>query len=443
MVELLRLQKDEVESGHIKVNEERIDNLGLDEEDLCKVTFPTTMSTALVRIEIDNDVDPEDFLCNEKLAFHFGIEEGFECEIEAYEKEIKELDSLSLKMDTLGDKDVDVNSYITGEKDKVTERLNGHHVNKNSKIPLSDLGIYIEVESTEPSLASDEFAEFKEDIHVQMSKKYKNYFNGILLVDSSKSMASERKEDMMKPLENDAFLEDLSSNERVKDYISRKIKEEERITKLDAAILAILAFLSAKVSRGRGEGISVILWSEDAIPLNFVIEGEKKIWVSSGEIEDKDSLAELIASELLAEAEKVKSGQTNMEKAIKEAGKIRDGIVEEQEEELGNAYPTMVIFLTDGKRTAGRSPVSVVKNEIAPLDKTVLHTIGLGDDVDEDGMISMAKATGGKYFNTRDVKDLIQFYDTEASEFTSTKIQEEQEDKDMGDVFDKLSDLKG
>ncbi len=441
LAELLQMKKGNVEEGYIKVNDETLEKLGLDEEDLCKVTFQITMKTALVNIITGDDVGIGDFISNEELSFHFGIEEGFECEIDRYDESLKELDSVLLKVDSLGDKDIDVNTYITGDKGKLIDRLLGRYVNKNSKIPLYDLGVYVEVESIDPHLSSDQYGVFDESIDVQLSKKYKNFFNGILLVDCSKSMSSTDKENMMKPLENDAFLENLSSNKEVKEYIGKKVREKDWITKLDAAILAILAFLSAKVSRGRGEDISIILWSEEAIPLNFVIGGKKKSWISTGEIGEKDTMAEIIASQLLNDAERIKSRQTNMEKAIKKAKDVWKGIVEEEEEEHGESYPTMIIFLTDGKRTVGRSPIGVVKDEIAPLDKTVLHTIGLGKDVEEEELIAMAKSCGGKYFNTRDVKELIEFYDEEASKFTSTKIQEKKE-IDMTKVYERLNSMR-
>ncbi len=446
MAELLQMKKGDIEEGYIKVDQETLDKLNLEQEGHIKVTFPTTMKTALLRVKVDNEVESGKFICAEGLSFHFGIEEGFECELDSYEEKPEDLNSISLKIDTLGDKEADVDSYITGEKDKITERLRGRYLNQNSKFPLPNLGVYVEVESIEPSLSSEKFGIFKEDVNVQLSKKYKSFFNGILLVDSSKSMSSTEKENMMKPLENDAFLENLSSNEEVKEYIREKIHEKERITKLDAALLAILAFLSAKVSRGRGEEISIILWSEEAIPLNFVVEGEKKSWISGGEIGEKGTMVEIIASELLNEAKMIESKQTNMEKAIKKAREIRDGIVKEEKEEQGEAYPTMIIFLTDGKRTVGRSPIGVVKEEIAPLDKTVLHSIGLGKDVEEQELIAMAKTCGGKYFNTRDVKELIEFYDEEANQFTSTKVQEEEEkdkEKNVKEIFENLSKMKG
>lgn len=443
MSELLKMNKGDVEKGYIMVDEEVLEKLEIDEGEPLKVTFPTTMETALVKSK-SGDVETESFVCNEALAFHFGIDEGFECMVEPFEGKLQKLESVSFQIESMGDEDVDVDSYVTGKKDIIVERLEGRYINKNSKIPFFDLGVYVEVESIEPSLTSEEFAEFEEYVTLQLSRKYQSYFNGILLVDASRSMSSTEKEDMMQHLKNDAFLENLSSNEDVKEYIGDKIQEEKRITKLDAALLAILAFLSAKVSRGRGEEISIILWSEEAIPLNFVIGGKKKSWISGREVGEKGSMAEIIASELLDEAERIKSKQTDMEEAIKKAREIRDGIVQEEKEKEGEAYPSMIIFLTDGKRTVGRSPIGVVKEEIAPLDKTVLHTIGLGNDVEERELIEMAKACGGKYFNTKDVKELIEFYDEEASQFTSTDLKEDEDEEDeVKEVFDRLSGMKG
>lgn len=442
MTELLKIRKGDVDEGSIKVNTETLGRLGLSDGDLCKVVFPITMKTALVSITSGDDVASGDFISAEGLPFHFGIEEGFDCELDSYDRGLKDIDNVILKVDSLGDKDVDVNTYITGQKDALIQRMMGRYINNNSKIPFYDLGIYVEVESVYPKLSSEEYGFFNESIDVQLSKKYKNYFNGILLLDCSKSMSSKNEEDMMMPLVNDAFLENISSNKEVKDYISNKIHEKERITKLDAAILAIMAFLSAKVSRGRGEEISIVLWSEVAISLNFVVDGKKRSWISTGEIGEKDTMAEVIASELLNEAYRIQSKQTNMEKAIIRAREIRDGIVNEQKAK-GEAHPTMIIFLTDGKRTAGRSPIGMVKDEIANLDKTVLHTIGLGDDVEEQELIDMANLCSGKYFNTRDVKELIEFYDEEASKFTITKIQKNQEKNvDMKKVFEKLNRLR-
>lgn len=443
------LKIGEIPQGKVAINPTDCEGIGLDDKNLCQITFPTTMQEVVAEVIKESSVEIGHFVVNKDLAFQLEIEEGFECTLNKFNKPIKNIDGVTLRIDTLGSKPMDIGRYITDEKDKVIEFMKGKLIRKGSTLISQDMGVTVEVYDTVPKLSPDEIAIFEDVENVKISQKYTSTFNGILLIDASSSMVSEEEDDMMDPMTNEEFLQNISRvDESIKRYIDTYIREKNKIRRFDSAILAALAFLNTKVAKGRGEKISIVLYSDDATPINLVIDGEKRPWISAagGELMGRSNVSEILTTELINRALSLDSAQTDIEKALVCAKEIADAM-EEHEKNDGKtpkdihgkpiSNPTMIILLTDGRRTVGRAPVTVVKELFANRPKTILHTIGLGGGVAEDELFEIARLCHGKYFNTTNAQALLKFYDKEATDFASIKGKSE-----FDAIFDRLKSLK-
>lgn len=447
---LFTLDIGNIPQGKVAVNKSDGEEMGLEEKNLCLITFPTTMKEVVAEVSLDPYVEQGHFIVNKDLAFQLEIEEGFECSLGKFDKPAKELAGVTLRLDSIGSRPIDISRYITDEKSKIIDFMKGKLVRKGSTMVMHDLGIAVEVYDTDPKLEPDDIAKFEDIEHIKISQKYTSTFNGILLIDASSSMVSTEENDMMDPMTNEEFLQNISRvDESIKKYIDTYIREKKKIRRFDSAVLAALAFLNTKVAKGRGEKISIILYSDEARPINLVIDGEKKPWISAagGETLGRANVSEILTTELINKAFSLDSAQTNIEQALMKARKIADAMEESELDDESTpkdihdkpiTNPTMIILLTDGRRTVGRAPVTVVKELFSERPKTILHTIGLGDGVEEEELIEMARLCHGKYFNTTNAQALLKFYDKEATDFSSGKGKGE-----FDAIFDRLKSLKG
>jgi VWFA-related protein len=69
----------------------------------------------------------------------------------------------------------------------------------------------------------------------------------------------------------------------------------------------------------------------------------------------------------------------------------------------------VMIVLTDGKDTGSNTPFSTAR-DAAINEGVMVYTIGIGNDIEENGLRQLSQATGGKYFNAPQASDLDQIY---------------------------------
>jgi hypothetical protein len=430
------LEIRDVRSGIIHLNPADLSAIGAGEKMACRVIDPMTMRETVVLAKADDTVPEGTFASNRELTFQLGIEDGFNCFIDKFDKRPTTLQSVVLRIDSLADKEVDFAKYMTEDRELVLKALEGKVMRKNMPLPITDLGISVEISASSPELGLDEFAIFEGVNEIKITQKYGNYFNGILLIDASDSMLSEKPENMMNTIKNEEFLRQLREiGGNVGQFIDERIKDRAKIRRFDAAILAILGFFRVKVAKGRGEKIAIILYSTKAETVPVKGDNGDMLWISGG-TEGEEMQRRLITS-IMERVKNMGSAQTNLEAAMREAHRVAELMLATEIQDKNRPIdingkpipnPLVVMLLTDGKRTVGGAPVPIVKELFSSRERAILHTIGLGDDVEESELREIARLCRGRYRRTSDAQELFMFYDKEASDFSSIKSRSAIED---------------
>lgn len=226
-------------------------------------------------------------------------------------------------------------------------------------------------------------------------------FNGVLLIDLSKSM---EQKDMA-----------VRSIRTAIDYISSEMKDPQtrhflnqfvdgqRTERWRGAVLSALMYLVAKVARGKGEKISVILFSDQAASLVF--NGDVTFDATAG-----GSVAPF-AQALINEVNAFPRNATFMARAVDEALEVikRARDIKKMK---------MVVLLTDGHPNDPDELREVIRTKIAPRMDVVLFVAGIGTAVNSSLMKEIASSCGGEYLPVTDLDELIKWYSELARKLT-------------------------
>ena len=412
----------EVPPGKMFLNNEDAKSLGLDVGDLCHFIEEETDESCVARVIIDNDVSSECFAINENMADSIGAAEGFEYLLKKYTENLdKQLEKVVIGVSDAGTQlNLDIENILLEKKKNIESFLQKKIIQTGLKILYEDAGIILEIDNTVPKLDGGEYAILQE-VEIELYPVIKAPFNGILLVDMSKSMEEEdiQVDDSIKQAL--VQLHKMADNNlpNVELFLS-KIETRQVIKRIESAILAGILFFAEKVARGAGEKISLIIYSNSAHSIEFNIGNETTPWldISKGGLEDeKEVVAMILAAALLSKINKVKSGHTNMGKALLEAKKIIENIHEFEMKAIDHIQPTMVILLTDGEFDVHPSPIHVMKKEFPSVEKIVVHTVGIGNDIDKAVLKRIAELGHGEFLHAQNLTELLEFYSSLARRF--------------------------
>ncbi|MEW5760519.1 MAG: vWA domain-containing protein [Candidatus Thermoplasmatota archaeon] len=421
----LTLRYQDVAGNKIALNPKDAEELGLDVGDICKIIDETYLELGAAKTVVDQKLKQGFFATDEALADSLTIEEGFDYILEKYMGIFDlPLEKLTVEITDIGTAK-DVGRTVTTEHSEVEQFLRGRVVHKGLKLRWKEKGIIMEIKETTPDIKSGEYIIFGDVARIELYAAG-TPFNGILLIDMSASMkerdmpVNERVLPMLTSLHNMAE----NAMPEVRDYII-ELEKAKTIRRLDSAAVSAMLYLAEKVARGQGEKTAIITYSDDAKPLTYRIKGEEVPWydIARGGIkEEREEAAIVIGDALFMRMEQAESKNTNMESALLKAKEIADqmeGIEIKQQD--GKTNPIMIILLTDGEYTMGKSPVSVVQRYFANRPKTIIHTIGIGEDADEAVLRRCAEVGKGEYCKAKDLERLLEFYSKHAKRFGTSK----------------------
>ncbi|SFM67345.1 VWA domain-containing protein [Methanolobus profundi] len=83
-----------------------------------------------------------------------------------------------------------------------------------------------------------------------------------------------------------------------------------------------------------------------------------------------------------------------------------------------------MIVLTDGLTNQGNDQQGTNTVSLAKANDIPIYTIGLGDQIDESLLRSIAQETGGKYYSAPDSSDLVEIYNTIAQDISDYDVTE-------------------
>ncbi|MHA1731258.1 MAG: VWA domain-containing protein [Promethearchaeota archaeon] len=244
-------------------------------------------------------------------------------------------------------------------------------------------------------------------------------FNAILLLDVSGSM---QKEDL-KVRDADGAIEGLKKglqdSEQLHEFLL-PIEEGAWTSRIRAASLSTLLYLSLKIGRGWGENVQIIAFADDVEQLTVVDPSGQETGVIKCTGEMKSANLSAMASYVIEKTSQA-SGLTAMSVALKRAAQAIADFPPNPKS--GNQNPVMIVLLTDGQPNKGDdeagipvNPIPVVKRDIASMPGVVLYCIGIGE-ADDALMQKLAENGRGEYFKADSFADLWKNYDTLAQRF--------------------------
>ena len=239
-------------------------------------------------------------------------------------------------------------------------------------------------------------------------------FNAVLVLDVSGSMS---KKDMK--VQNisgalEGLRKGLEESEELNTFID-KFVDGKKVSRVDAAAMAIMLFMSLKIAKGWGEQIQLLTFSGEVE--KFTLEDSSVINAVG---ETKKAGIESIIDYVVQKTEE-STGLTFLSGALDQAYKSIDAFDENPTIQKKN--PTMLICLTDGNPNKGGdlgvNPIPVVKKHVEENPEAVLYTIGLGE-ADRLMLRRLGEMGRGGSLMADDLETLIDFYDQLAQNFQIT-----------------------
>lgn len=340
-------------------------------------------------------------------------------EVQLYDDDMIALEYVEFGLKPLTE-DANTDDLVSRASKKVKsleQLVGGRLVYPGMSFNWPEMEVKVEILKTRPSLTGKSFAKLAfEALREKTGYQFKTVgiaspFNAILCIDTSGSM---KTTDV--PVQDIAHaregLKDLAGdNPEVQSFLNR-FDEGARVSRAEAAAMAVLLYLAEKVGRGYGEKVGVITFEKEVSEMTFLDSetGAVKPFVECTGREKALGL-QIISTHVV---DKVEEGGTltDMGTALLKTREILDAFGDE-------AKPTMLIMLTDGMTTAGPPPLKVLKEHFPNRDRLVIYCIGLGErsEIDEELMLAMAQYGNGTYRHVDNMRDLLEWYGRLASEF--------------------------
>jgi uncharacterized protein YegL len=226
-------------------------------------------------------------------------------------------------------------------------------------------------------------------------------FNGVLLIDLSRSM---NEKDMgVRNIRN--AIDYISSEMRdpqTQEFLSH-FRDGQKVERWRGAVLSALMYLVAKIARGKGEKISVILFSDEAHYLVF--NNQVAFDATSG-----GSIAPF-AQALINGVNSFHRNATFMGEAVSVALEVIRATQDTKKMK-------MVVLLTDGLPNDPDVLREVVRTKVAPRFDIVLFVAGIGEDLSDDLMRDVSTSCGGEYLPVQDLDELVKWYSELARKLT-------------------------
>ncbi len=236
-------------------------------------------------------------------------------------------------------------------------------------------------------------------------------FNAVLVLDVSGSMS---KKDMK--VQNisgalEGLKKGLEESNELSQFIER-FEEGKKVSRVDAAAMAIMLFMSLKIAKGWGEQIQLITFSGEVD--KFSLEDNTVISCVG---ETKKAGIESIIDHVVKKTEE-STGLTFLSGAINEAYNCIGNF--DENPNISRRNPTMIIVLTDGNPNKGNglgvNPIPIVRKQVEEHPEVVLYAIGLGE-ADRLMLRRVGEIGRGGSLMADDLETLIDFYDSLAQNF--------------------------
>ena len=266
------------------------------------------------------------------------------------------------------------------------------------------INVVVRILETSPAISADNVGLLKRTSLTEYRFKLMTDeppFNGVLILDLSGSMNEKDME--VRSLRNAIeYISSEMTDIQTREFLTH-FRDGEYVERWRGAVLSALMYLVAKVARGKGEKISVVLFSDEAQSL--VYNNQICFDAASG-----GSVAPF-AQALINAVNQVHRNTTFMAKAMDEALNAIKASKDLKKMK-------MIVLLTDGYPNDPEVLREVIRNKISPRMDIVLFVAGIGSEVNDMLMTEIATACGGEYLRVTDLDELIKWYSELARKLT-------------------------
>ena len=373
-----------------------------------------------IQIISSDEVDPGFIAVDGTVLESSNLNDGDDVEI--FPADVQGLNRVKLGVEPLEGQEVEQSIlWIAENFEKLSQLLRNRVVYPGLSInwPDTEIGaLKIRFLESEPQLESEQLGLLDptgREVKLDVVPFTEMAFNAILVLDVSGSMTKRdmRVRNISGALEG--LRKGIELTEDLEEFLDQ-FQEGEKVSRVDAAALAIMLFLSLKIAKGWGEQIQIITFSNEVE--HFKLNDELVI-SAVGEAK-KAGIGSIINH--VVEKCQSSSGLTFLSGAIKEAfesiGHFKENPV------IQKRNPTMIVCLTDGVPNKGGddipvNPVPVIKEHIQQHPDTVTYFIGLGE-ADRLMLKKLGEIGRGGSLMAEDMESLVKFYDSLAKDFQIT-----------------------
>jgi hypothetical protein len=323
--------------------------------------------------------------------------------------------------------------YIAENFDELAGKLRNRPMFNGLSVGWTDAGcgaVKIRFLDSQPKLA-DEMVGIIDpsgrEVQIEIVPSTEMSFNAVLVLDVSGSMG--RKDMLVKNIAGavEGLKRGLADSPELTEILD-EFQDGKKVSRIKAAALATMLFLSLKISKGWGEQVMVYSFAGevDQFQIQDPEKGETPVIKCVGETKKVgiEAILEYVVAKCSSE-----SGLTFLSGAIKSAYDSLEFF--DRNPVTGQRNPTMIVVLTDGAPNKGGdlgvNPIPIVKEMATKYPDSVLYTIGLGE-ADHLLLKAMAEIGRGSNLPAADLGELWKYYDSLAQNFQmaiKTSIQEE------------------
>ncbi|MEW5759578.1 MAG: vWA domain-containing protein [Candidatus Thermoplasmatota archaeon] len=399
------LRIKEKKTKKIRIGHEVGSGLGLDQGDLIKVLDESSGIFVVGKVEIDKRLEKDIVELDQTMIDSLGSDEDASVKIEKFEEgNLKQLNSVTFGIKPItGAEDANTILRVREKEKELLKFMDKSIIVKGQKFRWEEENVIVSILETEPDLMGDEVAmisnEFLGEFHYKLVTE-EPPFDGILLIDASYSM---NIKDM--PITNIAhgiaYMENEMKGEEVKAFLKNFVDGTET-KRYYGATLAALMYLAGKISRGKGEKVSIILFSSTPTVVKF---GEQNYYDAS-----LGHDISLMATQIIKAVSSIEKLGTNMGMGLMKALEII--------EEYGTGKLKMIVLLTDGYPDDEDEMKSVLNKYISPRNDIILFVAGIGKEVNTPLMKEAASRCGGEYLQVGNLDQLTEWYSSLARKLT-------------------------
>lgn len=426
--------QDDVDSWVIKLNTDVAKKFDMKRNTVCEIFNRDRGTSRFCNVRLSKKVDKDVAIINREIAQLDGTDNDDQLELVAEESiNAKEL-LLRIEVEGVSReeqlKTLSAINENNGELIHTFFRRKKPAFNQGSKIYWKEMGLNLRIVRVSPF----PYASYVPGTKIRVALT--TPFNGILMVDTSGSMFQHKIPNIPGSLRlsDDPSLNKLryKSQFNMLDDVIYTIENNAEVSRLYAALSAVLLYFSEKAERELSEKVGLICYSNKATIAAYRFKGENRYWlqVGKGGIEDAEEYKEMLVKSLFNYIGENTKKVTHGYNAFVDAWKLFKLMAKEDEEPM----PTMLVILSDGEfngdkgsfateedvRQVSNKVIEFVKKGFATDKRVVINAVYIGDDKSPRGKIAVetletiCKMTNGSVIQPKRLIELAKFYENAA-----------------------------